>query len=247
MHMLKDKTAIVTGAGQGIGRAIALKLAENGAKVALSDIAEEGIQEVAKEIAALGGQAMTVQANVADLKGCEEMVKKVAEQFGSIDILVNNAGVTRDTLMMRMKEEDWDFVISVNLKGVFNCCKAVTRMMMKQRSGRIINISSVVGLMGNPGQVNYSASKAGVIGMTKTLAKEFGSRGVNVNAIAPGFIRSAMTDKLAEDVKQQYIQAIPRGMFGEASHVADAVLFLAGPLSSYITGEIIRVDGGLAM
>lgn len=245
--MLKGKTAIVTGGGQGIGRAIALKLAENGANVVISDVMEENAQAVAKEVEGKGVQSLAVVSDVRNLKSCEELVKACQDKFGAVDILVNNAGVTRDNLIMRMKEEDFDFVIDVNLKGVFNCCKAVTRPMMKQRSGRIINISSVVGLMGNAGQVNYSATKAGVIGMTKTLAKEFGSRGIGVNAVAPGFIQTAMTDKLPEGAREELEKMIPFQQLGEPDHVADAVLFLASPLSAYITGEVIRVDGGMAM
>ncbi|MFW6303035.1 MAG: 3-oxoacyl-[acyl-carrier-protein] reductase [Candidatus Sumerlaeota bacterium] len=245
--LLEGKNAIVTGSGQGIGRSIALKLAENGANVVISDVAEEAGQSVVKEIEALGRKSTFIQCDVSKLDQCEKLMKESANALGSVDILVNNAGITRDNLMMRMKEEDFDLVIAINLKGVFNCCKAVARTMMKQRSGRIVNISSVVGLMGNAGQVNYSASKAGVIGMTKTLAKELGSRGIGVNAIAPGFIQTAMTDKLGDDAKKQLTELIPFQELGTPENVADAALFLASPLSSYITGEVIRVDGGMAM
>ena len=200
--MLNGKVAIVTGAGQGIGRAIALRLASEGADLVISDVSEKTAHKVVEEIQSLGRKAIAVLCDVSKLDQCENLMAKATETFSSIDILVNNAGITKDGLLMRMKEEDWDLVISINLKGVFNCCKAASRIMLKQRSGRIINISSVVGLIGNPGQINYSASKAGVIGITKTLAKEFGSRGVNVNAIAPGFIQTAMTDKLSEEVKK---------------------------------------------
>ncbi|NQU42847.1 3-oxoacyl-[acyl-carrier-protein] reductase [bacterium] len=245
--MLQGKTAIVTGGGQGIGKAIALLFARNGARVVVSDVVRETAEKVAEEIRQSGAESVAVACDVSKADQCETLMKAACDRFGSIDILVNNAGVTRDNLLMRMKEEDWDFVLSINLKGVFNCCKSVARGMMKQRSGRIINISSVVGLMGNAGQVNYSASKAGVIGITKTLAKEFGSRGINVNAIAPGFIQTAMTDKLSEESRQQLVQFIPFQMLGSADDVANAALFLACPLSSYITGEVIRVDGGMAM
>jgi 3-oxoacyl-[acyl-carrier protein] reductase len=245
--MLKAKTAVVTGAGQGIGRAIALRLAENGARVVVSDVVEDTAKKVVEEIVALGSEGLAVVSDVRKAEQCEDLIKQAADKFGSVDILVNNAGVTRDGLIMRMKEEDWDFVISINLKGVFNCCKSVARVMMKQRSGKIINISSVVGMMGNAGQVNYSASKAGVIGMTKTLAKEFGSRGINVNAIAPGFIQTAMTDKLSDEARKQLEAYIPFQKLGTADDVANAALFLASPLSDYITGEVIRVDGGMAM
>jgi 3-oxoacyl-[acyl-carrier protein] reductase len=245
--LLEGKNAIVTGSGQGIGRAIALKLASEGANVVISDVVEETAQSVADAVRALGRKSVAVVCDVRQMDQCQALIKQSIEALGSVDILVNNAGVTRDGLMMRMKEEDWDFVISINLKGVFNCCKSVVRAMMKQRSGRIINISSVVGLMGNPGQVNYSASKAGVIGLTKTLAKEFGSRGIGVNAIAPGFIQTAMTDDLGDEAREQLLAAIPFGALGTADNVADAALFLASPLADYITGEVIRVDGGMAM
>lgn len=245
--LLEGKNAIVTGSGQGIGRSIALKLAENGANVVISDVAQDAGQAVVKEIEALGRKSTFIQCDVSNLNQCENLMKESVKALGSVDILVNNAGITRDNLMMRMKEEDFDLVIAINLKGVFNCCKAIARTMMKQRSGRIINISSVVGLMGNAGQVNYSASKAGVIGMTKTLAKELGSRGIGVNAIAPGFIQTAMTDKLGEDAKKELTGLIPFQELGTPDNVADTALFLASPLSSYITGEVIRVDGGMAM
>jgi len=245
--MLTGKVAVVTGAGQGIGRAIALKLAENGADIVVSDIVEETANRVAEEVRALGRNAIAALCNVSRLEECEALIGKALETFRAIDILVNNAGITRDNLLMRMKEEEWDAVIAINLTGVFNCCKAVSRVMLKQRSGRIINISSVVGLIGNAGQVNYSASKAGVIGLTKTLAKEFSSRGINVNAIAPGFIQTAMTDKLSDEAKKQLMSYIPFQRLGTADDVACAALFLASPWASYITGEVIRVDGGMAM
>lgn len=247
MMLLEGKTAIVTGSGQGIGRSIALKLAENGANIVVSDVMEDAANSVVEEVKALGREAIAVLCDVSKMDQCANLVAKGLEAFKTIDILVNNAGVTRDNLLMRMKEEDWDFVIAINLKGVFNCCKSVTRSMMKQRSGRIINISSVVGLMGNAGQINYSASKAGVIGITKTLARELGARGVGVNAIAPGFIQTAMTDKLGDDAKAELAKQIPFQKLGTADDVANAALYLASPLSSYVTGETIRVDGGMAM
>lgn len=245
--LLEGKNAVVTGAGQGIGRAIALRFAEEGANVLVSDVDENTAAKTAEEIRALGRQSDVALCDVSKSDQCDALAAKAREIFPTLDILVNNAGVTRDGLLIRMKEADWDLVISVNLKGVFNCCKSVVRTMMKQRSGRIINISSVVGLMGNAGQVNYSASKAGIIGLTKTLAKEFGARGIHVNAIAPGFIQTAMTDGLAEEAKEQLAKQIPFQKLGTAENVADAALFLASPLSSYITGEVIRVDGGMAM
>ena len=245
--MLKGKTAIVTGAGQGIGKSIALAFARQGANVVVSDVVEATAAQVVAEIEAIGSKAIAVACDVRQSAQCEALVDKAIETFGQLDILVNNAGVTKDGLMMRMKEEDFDFVISINLKGVFNCSKAAIRPMMKQRSGRIINISSVVGLMGNAGQANYSASKAGVIGLTKTMAKEFGSRSINVNAICPGFIQTAMTDKLTDDAKKQLVQVIPFQKLGTADDVANAALFLASDLASYITGETVRVDGGMAM
>ena len=245
--LLEGKNAVVTGSGQGIGRAIALKLAEQGANVVTSDVVEATATQVAAEVQALGRKSLAVVCDVRQADQCEALIAKTIEALGSIDILVNNAGVTRDNLIMRMKEEDWDFVIAINLKGVFNCSKAVVRPMMKQRSGRIINISSVVGLMGNAGQVNYSASKAGVIGITKTLAKELGSRGIGVNAVAPGFIQTAMTDKLSDEAKEQLKQMIPFQELGTADDVANAVLFLASPAARYITGQVLSVDGGMAM
>ncbi len=245
--LLEGKNAIVTGAGQGIGRAIALRLAENGANVVISDVVEATALKVVEEIQALGRKSTAVVCDVSKLDQCENLIAKSLETFPTIDILVNNAGITRDNLLMRMKESDWDLVIAINLKGTFNCCKSVVRQMMKQRSGHIVNIASVVGLMGNAGQVNYSASKAGVIGITKTLAKEFGSRGINVNAIAPGFIQTAMTDALSAEAKSELERYIPFQKLGTADDVANAALFLASPLSSYITGEVIRVDGGMAM
>ena len=246
--MLKGKVAIITGSGRGIGKAIALKLAENGADIVINDIpGSDYADETKKEIEALGVKAIVVRGDVRNKADVDELINKTVETFGKIDILVNNAGITRDGLMIRMSEEDWDMVLDINLKGAFNCIKAAARPMMKQRSGSIINIASVVGVMGNAGQANYTASKAGLIGLTKTVAKEFSSRNIRANAVAPGFIESHMTDVLPEDVKKQYFDAIPLSKFGTTEDVAKAVLFLASDLSSYVTGQTINVDGGLVM
>ncbi len=246
MH-LEGKRALVTGAGRGIGKAIALLLAREGADVAVSDIAVDPARETVKEIESLGGKALAIEGNVADRVGAEKMVEKVVEEFGGIDILVNNAGITRDALLLRMKEEDWDAVMDVNLKGTFNCTKAAVRFMSRQKSGKIVNIASIVGLMGNAGQANYAASKAGVIGFTKTVAREFASRGININAVAPGFIATAMTDAIPEKARNELISAIPMGRLGSAEDVAEAVLFLVSGASDYITGQVISVNGGMYM
>lgn len=246
--MLKGKVAIITGSGRGIGKAIALKLAENGADIVINDIpGSDYADETKKEIEALGVKAIVVRGDVRNKDDVDALISQTVETFGKIDILVNNAGITRDGLMIRMSEEDWDMVLDINLKGAFNCIKAAARPMMKQRSGSIINIASVVGVMGNAGQANYTASKAGLIGLTKTVAKEFSSRNIRANAVAPGFIESHMTDVLPEDVKKQYFDAIPLSKFGTTEDVAKAVLFLASDLSSYVTGQTINVDGGLVM
>jgi 3-oxoacyl-[acyl-carrier protein] reductase len=246
--MLQGQVAIVTGGSRGIGRAIALSLGEAGADVVVNYAGSaEAAEQVVQSIVLMGRRAMKFQADVSSSKQVEEMIKKTLEQFGKIDILVNNAGITRDNLIMRMKEEEFDQVIATNLKGVFNCVKAVTRQMMKQRSGRIINISSVVGALGNPGQANYVAAKAGVIGLTKASARELASRGITVNAVAPGFIETDMTDKLTEDMRNSLMQQIPLQRLGQTEDIARVVRFLASSDSAYMTGQTIHVDGGMYM
>ncbi|MGE5557904.1 MAG: 3-oxoacyl-[acyl-carrier-protein] reductase [Bacillota bacterium] len=243
--MLRDQAALITGASRGIGKAIALKLAKAGCNIAVSDVLDAG--ETVKEIKDLGVNACSFIGNVALFSDAEQMVDKAYETFGRLDILVNNAGITRDGLLMRMSEEDWDAVLSVNLKGVFNCTRAAVKYMMKQKYGRIINISSVVGIIGNSGQANYAASKAGVVGLTKTMARELATRNITVNAIAPGFIKSKMTESLSEEAKNKLLAAIPAGSLGEPEDVAIAVAFLASPDARYITGQVLCVDGGMAM
>ena len=246
--LLVEKTALVTGASRGIGRAAALELAKAGAKVALNFAGNRAAaEEVVSLIEAAGGQAMLVQADVGNAADVEAMVKAVVERFGKIDILVNNAGITRDNLIMRMKEEDWDAVIHTNLKGIFNCTKAVSKLMMKQRYGRIINMASVVGVMGNAGQANYAAAKAGVIGFTKSMAKELASRNITVNAVAPGYISTDMTAALPEQAKAELQAQIPLQRLGTPEDVAAAVLFLVSPGADYITGQTLHVDGGMVM
>ncbi|WP_123043580.1 3-oxoacyl-[acyl-carrier-protein] reductase [Cohnella candidum] len=248
MWDLTGKTALVTGASRGIGRAIAVALAEAGADVAVNYAGSEAAAaETVKAVEALGRKAVMIKANVGKAAEFDAMVQSVLETFGKLDILVNNAGITRDNLIMRMKEEEFDEVIETNLKGVFNGIKAVTRSMMKQRSGRIINISSVVGSLGNAGQANYVAAKAGVIGLTKSAARELASRGITVNAVAPGFIGTDMTDKLPADMKEKLEKEIPLGRIGRPEEIASAVLYLASDASSYMTGQTIHVDGGMYM
>lgn len=248
MKLLEGKTAVITGSGRGIGKAIAVKFATLGANIVINDIAQSDYaDDTCEEIKKLGVKAITVKGDVRNIEDVKLLVDTAVKEFGKIDIFVNNAGVTRDGLMLRMSEEDWDLVMDINLKGAFNCIKTVARPMMKQRSGSIINITSVVGIMGNVGQANYSASKAGLIGLTKTTAKEFASRGIRCNSVAPGFISSAMTDALDDSVKQKYFDAIPLGKFGTAEQIADTAAFLASDMSNYITGQIISVDGGLLM
>lgn len=247
---LEGKVAIVTGAGRegkGIGRFVALALAKEGADIVIADYVVEAAEAVAEEVKKLGRKAVAVQANVALPDDAEAIAKAAMENFGSIDILVNNAGITRDNLIMRMSEAEWDSVIDTNLKGTFNCTKAVTRTMLKQRSGKIVNMASVMGLIGNTGQANYSASKAGVIALTKTTAKELGSRGINVNAVAPGFIQTAMTEELSESVRENIANQIPLNRLGTSEDVARVVLFLCSEDAGYITGQVICVDGGMVM
>ncbi|MEZ7171367.1 3-oxoacyl-[acyl-carrier-protein] reductase [Sporosarcina sp. OR05] len=248
MGRFTGKTAIVTGASRGIGRAIALLLGEEGAKVVVNYSGSEAkAAEVVETITKAGGEAIAFQANISETDQVKAMIDATMEAFGSIDMLVNNAGITRDNLLMRMKEDEWDDVININLKGVFLCTKAVTRQMMKQRSGKIVNLASIVGVTGNPGQANYVAAKAGVIGLTKTTAKELATRNITVNAVAPGFITTDMTDALPEDVKEQMLSAIPLGKLGSSEDVAGAVAFLLSSDADYITGQTIHVDGGMVM
>ena len=245
---LTGKTAVVTGGSRGIGRAICIELAKQGANVVVNySGSEDKAKQVVSEIEQLGAKAIAVQANVADSTAVDSMMKQAIEVFGTLDILVNNAGITRDNLLMRMKEQEWDDVVDTNLKGVFLCTKAVTRQMMKQRAGRIINISSIVGVAGNPGQANYVAAKAGVIGLTKTCAQELASRNILVNAIAPGFITTDMTDSLPEELKEAMLKQIPLAKLGQPEDVAKAVVFFASDQANYITGQTLHIDGGLVM
>ncbi|MBC9783359.1 3-oxoacyl-[acyl-carrier-protein] reductase [Heliobacillus mobilis] len=242
------RTALVTGASRGIGRAIALQLAADGFAVAVNYAGSEAkANEVVEEIISAGGKAFAIQGDVSRSDQVDEMVQKVLAEFGRIDVLVNNAGITRDNLLMRLKEEDWDAVLDTNLKGLFLCSKSAIKPMIKQRSGRIINITSVVGQMGNAGQGNYAAAKAGVIGLTKTLAKELGSRNITVNAVAPGYIQTDMTDKLSDEVRESLAKTIPLGRLGQPEDVAKVVAFLASESAKYITGQTINVDGGMVM
>lgn len=245
--ILKDKVALVTGAAQGIGKAIALKLAQNGADIAVSDVNLDKAQETAAEIGKLGRRAIALKANVASLQEAEAMMDETVAKLGAVHILVNNAGITRDALMLRMKEEEWDAVIAVNLKGVFNCTKAAVKHMAKQRYGRIVNIASIVGEMGNAGQANYSASKAGVIALAKTVAREFASRNITCNAIAPGFIETAMTQALSEKVREDLAKQIPLARLGAPEDVAAGVLFLVSEDAAYITGQVLNINGGMYM
>lgn len=242
------KSALVTGASRGIGRSIALQLAEEGYNVAVNYAgSKEKAEAVVEEIKAKGVDSFAIQANVADADEVKAMIKEVVSEFGSLDVLVNNAGITRDNLLMRMKEQEWDDVIDTNLKGVFNCIQKATPQMLRQRSGAIINLSSVVGAVGNPGQANYVATKAGVIGLTKSAARELASRGITVNAVAPGFIVSDMTDALSDELKEQMLTQIPLARFGQDTDIANTVAFLASDKAKYITGQTIHVNGGMYM
>ena len=244
---LEGKTAIVTGAGRGIGQAIALVLAGAGADIAVAEIKEEFAADTVAKVTALGRKAMAYAVDVSDFDAVHTIVNAVQADFGRVDILVNNAGITKDTLLLRMGEEDWDAVLRINLKGAFNSIHAAAKIMMKQRAGRIVNIASIIGLIGNAGQANYAASKAGLIGLTKSSAKELASRGITVNAVAPGFIQTAMTDVLSDDVKQRMLELIPQKTLGLPDDVARTVLFLCSDLSNYITGQVVVVDGGMVM
>lgn len=244
--MLKNKIALITGAGRGIGRAIAVALAKEGAEVVINyNGSEERAKEVKQTIEENGGKASIYKCNVSDFVACEAMIKDIVKEYGHLDILVNNAGITKDGLIMKMKEEDFDSVLNVNLKGTFNTIRHSARQMLKQRSGKIINISSVSGILGNVGQANYAASKAGVIGLTKTMARELGSRGITVNAIAPGFVDTEMTEVLSEEIRENACKQIILGRFGKPEDIANTAVFLASDKADYITGQVISVDGGM--
>ncbi|MSS42279.1 3-oxoacyl-[acyl-carrier-protein] reductase [Anaerosalibacter bizertensis] len=246
--MLKEKNALVTGGSRGIGRATAIELSKEGANVIITyNSNEEKAKEVIKEVEKNGVKGLAIKADVSSEEDVKSMMKTIKSQFDSIDVLVNNAGVTKDNLLIRMKSEDWDKVINTNLKGVYLCTKAVVRGMMKKRHGKIVNIASVVGISGNAGQGNYSASKAGVIGFTKSIAKELGSRGINVNGVAPGFVETDMTEVLSEDIKEQSLKLIPLNRFAKPEDIANVVVFLCSEKANYITGQIINVDGGMLM
>ncbi|RMF62205.1 MAG: 3-oxoacyl-[acyl-carrier-protein] reductase [Calditrichaeota bacterium] len=247
MSNLKDRVALVTGASRGIGKAIALRLARDGADVVVTATTVEAANKTAGEIEALGRRSVGHAVDVSSYEQAEAVVKATLETFGKIDILVNNAGITRDNLLVRMSQEEWDRVLAVNLKGAFNCIRAATKSFMKQRAGKIVNITSVVGLTGNPGQANYCASKAGVIGLTKSVARELAARNIQVNAVAPGYIATDMTRNLSDEVKEELARTIPLGRIGTPEDVANAVAFLASPDADYITGQVLTVDGGMVM
>jgi len=245
---LENKVSMITGSARGIGKEIAMFFAKEGSDLAICDVNEEALQDTKESIEGATGRKVIIQK--VDVTSPEEVgnfVKKILDNFGKLDILVNNAGITRDNLMLRMSEAEWDSVLDVNLKGAFNCIKAVSRSMIKKRSGKIVNMASIIGIMGNAGQANYAASKGGLIALTKTVAKEFGSRGINVNAIAPGFIQTDMTDKLSEEAKQKLLDFIPLGRMGSTQDVAKLALFLASDDSGYVTGQVVQVDGGMVM
>lgn len=244
---LKGKNALITGGAQGIGKSIALAMAKEGAGIGIADINLESAQTTADEINALGVKSLALKLDVSRQENVAEAFNAFKTEFGTLDILINNAGITRDTVLLRMKEEDWDAVLNINLKGSFLCSKEAVKIMAKQRSGKIVSISSVVAFMGNPGQANYSSSKAGLIGLTKTIAREYASRGIRANAVAPGFIQTAMTDSLSDEVKNEMHKAIPLGEFGTPGDVANAVIFLSSADSDYITGQVIHVNGGMYM
>lgn len=245
--LLKDRVSIITGGARGIGKEIALTFAREGSAICICDINEPAIDETTRELASIGRQAIGLKVDVTNSSEVADMVQKVLDKFAKIDILINNAGITRDNLLLRMKEEEWDAVLGVNLKGTFNCTKAVSKVMIKQRYGKIVNIASIIGLMGNPGQANYAASKGGIISFTKSIAKELASRNINVNAIAPGFIQTEMTAKLPQDLRESMLKMIPLNRFGEPSDVANLALFLVSENSQYITGHVIQIDGGMVM
>ena len=244
---LEGKVALITGGARGIGKEIAVLFAKEGANIALCDVDLAQAEETAREIQDLGREGLAFKADVTDPKDVQDMVDKILDKLKKLDILINNAGITRDNLILRMSEDEWDKVIAVNLKGCFLCTKAASKVMLKQRSGRIVNIASIIGIMGNAGQANYAASKAGIIGLTKSVAKELSGRGICVNAIAPGFIKTEMTARLSEDIQKRMLSAIPLGRFGTPRDVADLASFLSSEDSSYITGQVIQVDGGMLM
>jgi 3-oxoacyl-[acyl-carrier protein] reductase len=244
---LKDKVALITGGARGIGQAIAMTFAREGADIVVADVNLEIAQKTASEIEGLGRKVLALEMDVTNYELVEAGINKILDKMGKVDILVNNAGITKDNLVLRMSQAEWDAVINVNLKGTFNCIKAVSRPMVKQRSGRIISIASIIGLIGNPGQANYAASKAGIIALTKTIAKELASRNINANAVAPGFIQTEMTAKLPEEIKKKMLEAIPLAKLGTPQDVANLCLFLASDESSYITGQTITIDGGMVM
>jgi len=245
--IVKDKVVLITGGARGIGKEMAILFAREGGRICICDVNEESIQAAVKEIESTGAEALGFKVDVTNFSQVEEMAQKALDKFSKIDILINNAGITRDNLLLRMREEDWDAVLNVNLKGTFNCTKAVSKIMIKQRSGKIINIASIIGIIGNAGQANYAASKGGIISFTKSVAKELASRNINVNAIAPGFIKTDMTAKLSEELQDTMMKLIPLARFGEPSDVAKLALFLASDSSDYITGQTIQVDGGMVM